>query len=383
MIKICHLISSCLVNHGPNNVIIPIVSKLPKPKYQSTVFSLYPPPVNRSPELILRSCGVSFRSFNMNSFLDVRILIPLIHALRTLRPDILHCHLVRANIYGRIAAKLAGVPVVICAHHGIEDYMLSRNSRDRLVRFFERITERYVTCHVGVSETMRLAAIENLGIGSDKIVAIPNGVDLKRYGVGDLDRSSVRRELGLDPNAIVIGSVGNLNRTKNFKLLVHIAELIAKNHQNVQFIIFGDGEERNELESMVVELGLRGSFIFHGYSADIPRSLTALDIFTLTSHSEGFGLAVAEAMAAGLPCVTFDVGALGELIVDGQSGFLIQAGNVKAFEIALDRLINTPGLRSRMGQAAQERAKERFSVELMVQRYGDLYDRVILGSHLL
>lgn len=382
MIKVCHLISSSLINHGPNNVILPIVSKLPKEKYQSSVFSLYPPPVHRSPESFFRESGVFFRSFNMNSFLDVRILIPLIHSLRTLRPDILHCHLVRANIYGRVAAKLAGIPFVICSHHGIEDYMISRNFRDQLVRRFERLTERYVTYHVGVSETMRLAAIQHLGLDSDKVVEIPNGIDLNRYNLDISNRSSIRRELGLNPDSIVIGSVGNLNKTKNFKLLIHIAKLISKNHNNVQFIIFGDGEERNELEKMVTELGLSGLFIFHGYSADIPRSLTALDIFALTSHSEGFGLAVAEAMAAGLPCATFDVGALGELIIDGQSGFLIQSGNIKAFEVALNSLINSVDLRSRIGQTAQERAKELFSVELMVQRYRDLYDRVFLDSHL-
>ncbi len=379
MIKICHLISSCMTNHGPNNVLIPIVSKSDPKLYRFAVWSLYPPPENRNPETILRSAGASFQMFKMTSFLDVRILGTLVRRLRLLRPDVLHCHLVRANLHGRIAAQLAGVPVVICTHHGIEDYMVSSSLRDRAVRGVEHMTDGWVTCHVGVSDGMRLAAIQHLGISPDKIVTIPNGVDLALYDCNRAARATVRSELGLAPEAIVIGSVGILNKIKNFKLLLHVAKSVVERHPSVQFIIFGDGDQRRELESMIADLGLCRSVILHGFSADIPRVLMALDIFALTSRSEGFSLAVAEAMASGLPCVVFDVGALSELVVDSQTGFLIAADDSEAFGVALNRLITTPELRSSMGHAAQKRAKERFSVELMVRRYNELYDRLITG----
>ena len=376
MIKICHLISSCLTNHGPNNVLIPIVRRSDPELYRFAVWSLYPPPNTRDPGVVLRAAGADYRVFRMASFLDVRIVAALVRQLRSLRPDILHCHLVRANLYGRIAARLAGVPVVICTHHGIEDYMVGDKLRDRAVRSVDRVTDGWVTCHVGVSEGMRRAAIRHLGIAPGKIVAIPNGIDLALYASNRASRIAVRRELGLDPDALVVGSVGILNHTKNFQLLVMIAKLFISRHSGLQFVIVGDGDQRRELESMVAKLGLRHSVILPGFRADIPRVLAALDIFALTSRSEGFGLAVAEAMASGLPAVAFDVGALGELVVDGQTGFLVTAGNTAAFAIALSRLIEEPELRFAMGQAAQARARALFPVDLMVRRYNELYDRL-------
>lgn len=379
MIKICHLISSCLIHHGPNNVLIPIIRRSDQKLYRFAVWSLYPPPDNRDPGEVLRAAGASFQVFKMTSFLDVSIVAPLVRQLRRLRPDILHCHLVRANLYGRIAARLAGVPVVICTHHGIEDYMVGDKLRDRAVRIVDRVTDRWVTYHVGVSEGMRQAAIRYLGIAPDKIVAIPNGVDPTLYDCNRAARTAVRRELGLDPDALVVGSVGILNQTKNFQLLLQIAKLVINRHSGLQFIIVGDGDQRRELESMVAELGLRHSVIFPGFRADIPRVLAALDIFVLTSRSEGFGLAVAEAMASGLPCVAFDVGALGELVADGQTGLLVKAGSTEAFAVALSRLIAEPVLRFGMGQAARARVQELFSIDLMVRRYNELCDRLVAG----
>lgn len=377
MIKICHLISSCLTHHGPSNVLIPIVRQSDPKLYQFSVWSLYPPPENRNPQQILREVGARFQVFKMASFIDARILVSLVRGLRLLRPNILHCHLVRANLYGRIAAKLAGVPVVISTYHGIEDYMVSNSLRDRAVRIVELMTAGWVSCHVGVSEGMRLAAIQHLRIAPDKIVTIPNGVDIAMYECNRASRIAVRRELGLDPEAIVVGSVGILNETKNFKQLLHVAKSVVNRYPDVKFIIFGDGDQRRELEVMITDLGLSSSVILYGFSTDIPRALMALDIFALTSRSEGFSLAVAEAMASGLPCVVFDVGALHELVVDNQTGFLVAADDSDDFGVALNRLITKPGLRSSMGHLARKRVKERFSVELMARRYNELYNHLI------
>jgi glycosyltransferase involved in cell wall biosynthesis len=380
MIHICHLISSCLTNHGPGNIVLDILGRADYNRYRFSVWSLYPPPNNRDPGRIIHDSGGDYKAFKMGSFLDLRILAPLVRQMRLSKPDILHCHLVRANIYGRVAAQLAGVPRVICTHHGIEDYMVSSNLRDQAVRSLEYFTDRWVNCHVGVSEGMRQAAMLHLRIAPDKIVAIPNGVDIGLFDCDHTDRMVVRQELGLDPHAVVVGSVGILNQTKNFKLMVQIAQSALARHRNLQFIIVGDGDQRSELETVVTNLGLRKAIVLAGFRTDIPRVLKALDIFALTSRSEGFCLAVAEAMASGLPCVAFDVGALGELVVDGHTGFLVAAGDAEKFGIMLDQLIAAPELRTIMGCAAQLRAKDLFSVDIMVRRYNELYDRLLNAS---
>jgi glycosyltransferase involved in cell wall biosynthesis len=366
-----------MTNHGPSNILLPIVRRSDPLLYRFAIWSLYPPPPNRNPEELIRESGAEFQVFGMASFFDIRIVASLVRQLEIFRPDILHCHLVRANLYGRIAARLARVPIVICTHHGIDDYMVGNRVRDRAVRSVERLTDSLVTCHVGVSESMRRAAIQHLNIAPDKIVAIPNGVDLAVYSQNREERTVVRQELGLDPNSVVVGSVGMLNRTKDFRLLVQVVKASIDSNAIVQLIIIGDGDERTSLEAMVAKLGLSRSVVLAGFRTDVPRVLAALDIFALTSRSEGFSLAVAEAMASGLPCVAFDVGALGELVVDGESGFLVRAGDVDAFCIALRHLIEGPELRLAMGQVAERRARTLFSVDLMVRRYNRLYDRTV------
>jgi len=380
MIKICHLVSSCLTNHGPSNVLIPIVIRSDTQRYQFHVWSLYATPENRDPGEMLRAAGVDYQAFKMGSFLDVRIVVPLVRRLRLLRPDILHCHLVRANLYGRIAAQMAGVPAVISNHHGIEDYMVSKSLRDRALRSVERLTSKLVTYHVGVSECMRRAAIMHLKLAPDKVVAIPNGVDGLLYDCSRTDTSDTRRELGIDPGALVVGAVGSFTRTKNFQALLRAAKSLVKQHSGIQFVIVGDGELRQEMKKMVNDMGLDRIVILPGFRNDIAKVLKTFDIFASTSTSEGFGLALAEAMACGLPCIAFDVGALSELVADGETGLLVRAGHDDLFTDALDVLISDSNLRCSMGQAGRTRIREKYSMELMVQRYGELYERIILGQ---
>lgn len=345
--------------------------------YQQTVWSLYAPPIARDPSLALKQAGAKHSVFGMSSFLDLRVLWPLVRQLRIARPDILHCHLVRANLYGRIAAKLAGIPVVISTHHGIEQYMVGHSFIDRAVRAVERISNKWVTCHVGVSEAVRSATITSLNVNPDDAVTVPNGVDLGVYQARLETREHFREEMGLKPTTVLIGSVGLLNRTKNFELLLSVANLISKAHPQARFVIAGDGVERRNLEVAISALELRDHVKLLGFRSDIPQVLNALDVFVSTSNSEGFGLAVAEAMAAGLACVVFDVGALGELILNDHTGFLVPVGDIPAFVAALNRLIDNPSLRSKMGKAGQTRVRRLFSMELMARRHNENYERLL------
>lgn len=374
MIKVCHLISSCITHHGPTNVLLPVILGADRERFNFSVYSLYAPPADRNPALLLAAAGAEFHVFEMGGFLDLSILIPLVRELKRLRPNILHCHLVRANLYGRIAALLAGVPVVLNTHHGIEDYMISESMRNRAVRKFERMTDGLVTRHVAVSHVMRRAAIDYLHIAPERIAAIPNGVNLDLYDAERRARMDVRRELGLAADAIVVGSVGILNETKNFQLLIRVAKDVIEANRNVQFVIFGEGEERLILEKMILDLGLAGSVFLAGFRSDVARCLAALDIFALTSRSEGFGLAVAEAMASGLPCVAFDVGALAELVANGQTGWLAPAGDAEGFARRIAQLVASPQMRIDMGRASSERAKSDFSAAVMAQNYSELYE---------
>ncbi len=381
MIKICHLTPSLLKGDGPSSGILAQVLAEDKDQFQSLVWSLCSPPLQRNPHSEAARAGASYRSLGMGkSFLDVRILIRLMRQLRREQPDILHCHLVRANLYGRMAAKLAGVPVIISTVRNIEEYMQKQDAISRAVRQVERRTARWVSKYVANSENVRRAAIQCLGLDPGHIVAVLNAIDLEPFRRLSGERLAVRAELGIAPDHIVVGSVGRLHRQKNYPFLITVAHALRVHRENVRFVIIGDGEERSTLESMVAELGLSGFVLLPGFRFDVPRILQAFDIFVLPSLYEGLPRSVMEAMAGGLPCVVTDVGGNAEAVVQEETGFVLPIGDEAGFTTALTLLLRDSELCRRMGQAGQERAHKLFGAERMARQYADLYTGLLQSA---
>ena len=378
MIKVCHLISCLLKGDGPSNGILAQIAAQDKDFFHSSVWSLYPPPRDRDPRVSVTEAGAGYKVFTMGaSFLDARILIPLVRQLKQERPDILHCHLVRANLYGRIAAKMAGIPVVISTLRNIEEYMQRGDSLSRTVCHFERVTARWVSKYIAVSEAVRQEAIKRLHLPPTKIVTILNAIDLTPYSRKSTDRATVRTEMGIRPDDIVVSSVGRLHPQKNYPFFLKTAEMIRAKFPSVRFVIIGDGKERPALESMIADLGLQDAVLLPGFRPDIPHILQAFDIFVLPSLYEGLSRALMEAMAAGLPCVVTDVGGDAEAVVQGKTGFVLPAGDEEGFTSSLETLLRNPDLRRSMGSAARERAHKLFDAKRMANQYKDLYLRLL------
>ncbi|MBI4795419.1 MAG: glycosyltransferase, partial [Deltaproteobacteria bacterium] len=310
-------------------------------------------------------------------FLDVRVLWPLVLQLRAEKPDILHCHLVRANLYGRIAARLAGVKGVICSIRGIDGYVTSPGLMPLSVRLVERLTACWVAKYVAVSEAARQAIIKHLGLSPKKIVTILNAVDLVPFRRPRGDGSAIRAELGLSPDAVVVGSVGNLLPLKNYASLVRWFGDLSARFPQVQLVIIGKGKERQVLESLVEELHLTDRVRLPGFRTDIPEVLGAMDIFAFPSLSEGLPRAVMEAMAAGLPCVVMDVGGNAEAVVDGRTGYVVPQRDGPGFKAALTRLLRDGELRKKLGGAGKKRAFTLFNPKRLAAEYEALYRSVL------
>jgi len=378
MERVCHLISCLMKGDVPSSGILAQIVSQDKNQFQHSIWSMYPPPPDRNPQAMIAQSEIGYKVFNMGaSFLDVRILIPLIQQLRQERPAILHCHLVRANIYGRIAAKIAGLPVVISTLRNVEEYMVGQDPISRAMRRVERMTACWVSKYVAVSEGVRQKAIECLNLTPDKIVTILNAIDLVPYSRGLTERSTVRAEFGIRPEDVVVGSVGRLHPQKKYPFLVRTAEIIRAKFPNVRFVIIGDGEERPTLESMIADLGLKDAVLLPGLRSDIPRILQAFDIFVLPSLYEGLSRALMEAMAAGLPSIVTDVGGNAEAVEQGETGFVLPAGDEEGFTSSLETLLRNPDLRRSMGKAGRERAHKLFDAERMARQYIDLYQRLL------
>jgi glycosyltransferase involved in cell wall biosynthesis len=374
MKRVFHLISSMMSGDGPSSGILAQITFQDKNKFQSSVWSLYSPPSNRNLQSAIQQAGANYKTFDMGaSFLDARILFQLVRQLRQYRPDILHCHLVRANLYGRIAAVIACVPVVISTLRNVEEYMTGDDIVSRAVRKVEYLTAGLVSKYVAVSENVRQSAVASLQLIPNQIITILNAVDFSPFCQIAEDRACIRAELNLQPDDIVVGSVGRLHRQKNYSFLIKLAQTLCTVFEKVYFVIVGEGEERQALDLMVAELGLRERVLLIGFRSDIPRLLQAFDIFVLPSLYEGLPRAVMEAMSVGLPCVVTDVGGNAEAVIHGETGFVWPVGDFASFASSLENLLRNPSLRNAMGLAGRARAQKVFSANRMAQQYEYLY----------
>ncbi|MCL6635160.1 MAG: glycosyltransferase family 4 protein [Peptococcaceae bacterium] len=288
--------------------------------------------------------------------------------------QIVHCHSSKAGVLGRLAARLAGGPKIFFTVHGwgINEY------QGRPARLFytwaERLAGAVSTKVVCVSQS-DLAKGRSLGLAPDgRLCVIYNGLPEPEKREGAL-----RGELGIKKDDIIIGTVARLAPQKDPLFLLEVARRLAACFErgpgkgSLYFVIIGDGPLRGECEAFIREHGLAGRVFLLGAREDAASLMPDFDVFALFSRWEGLPLTIIEAMLAGVPVVASDVGGVGELVVGGETGYLIEGLDPQAAERALVRLLADGDLRRRMGEAGRKRAREKFSLAEMLRRYRELY----------
>lgn len=314
---------------------------------------------------------------------DVRAAWSLMGQLRRLRPDVLHLHTYKAGVVGSLAARLAGLRAVVLSPHG---HIFAENAnipgvppagaRLRLLKELTRFAQRFPVKIVALSEADRDQQL-GLGLGRpDQYVVIPNGLDLAAFGERGLRPREAARA-GLRVCGRVLGTIGRLTREKGHEVLIRA---LAKLPGDVQLVIAGEGEQYAALEALVGELSLSGRVRFVGY-VDSRLLLRAFDVYVQPSYYEGFGLSILEAMAAGLPVVACRVGGLTDVVVDGETGLLVPAGDPEALAAAIRRMLEDGRLAQRCGEAAQRRVREMFSLDKMIFAYDALYHETLAAQH--
>ncbi|MEP7334206.1 MAG: glycosyltransferase family 4 protein [Actinomycetota bacterium] len=287
---------------------------------------------------------------------DLLGLVELYRLFRRERPEIVHANSSKAGILARIAAPLAGVPIRIFTVHGWA-FSASTGLASTLYRVADRLVSPLTSRIVCVAESERDAGLRARTCSARRTVVIPNAVD-----VGAQPRASLEDE----PPAIL--SVGRLKAPKDFVTLARVLARLDRGSFTAS--IAGDGPDR---ERVLAELrGVEGIELL-GDRDDVPELLAQAQVFVLATCSEGMPVSVLEAMAAGLPVVASDVGGVGEIVVDGETGLLVPPGDEAALERALRRLIASPDLRRRLGDAGRERAEREFDLPQWRERHVELY----------
>lgn len=355
------------------------------------VFRAFDPEVVRPSLICLRTAGPLAPDYRAAGFpvevlersgrFDLRTLPRLIRVLRRMQADaVLVPHHQRASLaLGRLGARLAGVPVTLVAAHGMD-----------LTNVGGRVLPRWAVATLRETDALVLLAPSQgdylhreEGVGRrpwsrTREVVIPNGVTLGPP-LDAAARAAGRDRLGLPADAFVVGIVARLSAEKAHHVLFEAFARLLKTQADARLVVVGGGPRDEELRGLAADLGLGDSVLFTGVRRDVPDLLPAFDVTCLSSVYEGVPITVIESMAAGIPVVATDCGAVRDIVDDGRYGYVVPVGDAEALADRLDRLAEDPVLRERLGAAGRQQVEERYRIEHTARGYEALL-RGLVGN---
>ena len=286
--------------------------------------------------------------------------------------DLVHSQGARADFFARMAAKLAGAHCIICTvAMPVEGFEVGP-VRKSIYRFIDKLTEPCVDRFLVVSESLKGNLIDGRGISDERVARIYNGIELDQFRL-DFKNSSLKEQLDINPDAILIGAIGRLVWQKGFEYFIRAIPEVLKVNPNTTFLRVGDGPLRPQLESEARKLSLHDSLIFTGFRSDILELLSTIDILVIPSVLEGFPMITLEGMATAKPIIATQIQGISEQISDGDEGILVPPKNHTALADAMIRLIPNRELAFRLGSAARRKVENYFSVEKMVGETEKVY----------
>lgn len=302
---------------------------------------------------------------------DAVALVRLLRLIRAFRPDVVHTHLAKAGLLGRLAARLSGVPVVIHTFHGHAFDGYFDPLRTRFFLELERGLARMSTRIVAISPRQR-DEIRALGIAREpKLIEVPLGIELTPFL--DIPRGALRRELGIADGVPLIGIVGRLVPIKAVDVFIEAMAIVAKRDGRARFVVVGDGERRAALVSLAHDRGLDGRIWFLGWRADLRPIYGDLDVVALTSDNEGTPVSVLEALTAGRAVVATSVGGVPDIIGADQRGLLVPRRDPARLAEAVSALLTDRERAARLGEAGRRHVHPSYDASTLVARLESLY----------
>lgn len=366
MKKILHIIDTTGPG-GAETVFIELLTRLQSEKIKSVVMIRGPGWVYEE----LKRRGLSPYIVDAKGSFNFKYLFNLIKIIRKEKVSLIQAHLLGSGVYSCIAGLLTKTPVVVTLH-GVVDV---DGERFLSAKFFilNKLAGRIVLVSKDLSS--RLRALVHLNDG--KLSIIYNGADLEAY---NLDKhQKLRDELELRSDDYIIGSVGNVRTAKAYDILLKAAALIVKDKPKVKFLVVGDNTNDlyQKMLSLRTSLGLENTVFFLGFRQNIPEFLAGIDIFLLSSVSEGCPVSVVEAMASRVPMVVTDCGGLSEMVEQEVSAVMCEPGSPSALLKGLEHLLNNDELKRTLITNARNEAESRFSMEAMLGSYHAIYEKLL------
>ena len=368
--KILHVISSGGM-YGAEAVILNLSHALNESSH-SSVLGVFANSSNLNLEFYERAMseGIEAHLIPCSGQIDRTAAASLRELVGRTNADVVHAHGFKADIYAYFALKGSGVPLVSTCHNWIDD--------TRIVSLYgkvDRFILRRYSAVIAVSDAVKDKLLQ-AGVKQEKIRIINNGINLRPFR----NASPSLRESAGGKDVPVVGFVGRLSSEKGCDIFLYAASRVVADVPEAKFVVVGDGPERDRLESLIDELGIRQSVVLAGRRDEMSSVYASFDVMVLSSHREGLPIAMLEGMASGVPLVATAVGDVPRVIQEGESGFLVPAGDVDLLAMRVVGLLQKPSEARRLGDAARRRVEHEFSAERMAADYLDVYRQILANS---
>ncbi len=356
---------------GAETVVLNLASRLDSSRFRSVVLL----PKRDWLSERLRERGIPTFIVDSKAWFDFRLPWGMTRLVRQEKVDLIHSHLPGQNFYSCLVGFFSGCKT-IATYHGAIELPGSRELRGAVqLAWVRRSAGAVVVVCDYVGEMLRKARFP-----AEKIVRIYNGIDVDRFQVPSNGR--LREELGLRDGAKLVGMVANFRGSKGYEFFIRAARKVKDRMPDTRFVAVGDLDPAiaRPLLSLRERLDLDDNVVFLGFRSDVPEILSELDVFVLSSVSEGFPLVALEAMAAGKPVVVTRSGGPQELVEDGRTGFLVPPSDSDALARKICEVLANPAGAAVLAQAARAKVERTFTMEQMIQNYEGLYERCLNGA---
>jgi len=381
-VRVAHVITRLIVGGAQENTLSTVLGLARRPDLQVRLFSGPTTGPEGSLEAVARQTPglltlVPSLVRPVSPWRDLQAFRSLCREFRFWRPDLVHTHSGKAGVLGRLAAKRAGVPIIVHTIHGPSFGPFQGPLANAVYTAMEQWAGRVTTHFVSVAEAMSrqyLAA----GIGQPaQYSRVWSGFELRSY-LEAVNSPGLRARYGLAPEHVVIGTIARLFELKGHDDILAVAPELVRRCPAVRFLWVGDGAWRGRFEEKIRAAGLERYVVLTGLvpPGEVPALTGIMDLLVHLSRREGLARALPQAMAAGKPIMAYDCDGAGEVCLDGQTGFLVECGDHRGLVERLVMLAGDAALRSRLGARGRELSQEWFPVEKMIEDLGRLYARL-------
>ena len=378
MINVLHLRDTNMVC-GPGKTVLETACRIDKSKYNLSVglFLQSAEETNHYRET-LEYRGVTVVPLIAKSRFSPSIIGKTINIIQHNKIDIIHSHDYKSDILAALIAKSIDIPIVTTAHGWITNSLKSKFYvwiGKKSFKFFDKV--------ISVSPKIHNEILRH-GVSKEKLILIYNAIVADNYIQSDFKPGYLRQLFNIPQEKYIIGNIGRISPEKGQKDFILAANEILKNRDDIVFVLTGDGPDKRHIEDLVLKLGLQKSVFFTGHEKDVRPVFRDLDVFALTSHTEGFPNVVLESLCMDTPVLATDVGGTADIISDHETGLLINPGDIDKIVSGLNYLIDNPKQALKLTQAGKKKAITYFEFSNRVKKIEALYNNVMndfLSTH--